>query len=294
MAQLVNKRTLGDTTEQAPGLASHLGRLFLTWKGAGNDNLNILFSSDDGNSFGGTVTYGDASDQGPALAASEQDGLWLAWKGSGNDNLNIARVELGGDTAGGFWIEPDLVDKVVLNELSSAGPAFAYHDTERCLGWKGSGNDNLNMMRAGANGPAGGPKITYGDASDRAPALADHNGVLFMAWKGSGNENVNVARAPVSTTGMGTDLTDKVTLGDTTEQGPALASNGTVLCLAWKGAGNDNLNVLFSADGRSWGGKTTFGDASDRQPALARHGNRLLLAWKGSGNENLNVAEVVP
>ena len=64
--------------------------------------------------------------------------------------------------------------------------------------------------------------------------------------------------------------------------------------MAWKGSGNDNLNVLFSADGRSWGGKTTFGDASDRQPALARHGNRLLPAWKGSGNENLNVAEVVP
>ena len=46
---LVNKRILEDTSEQGPSLASHDGRLFIAWKGSGNDNLNVapvgLFSN---------------------------------------------------------------------------------------------------------------------------------------------------------------------------------------------------------------------------------------------------------
>ena len=291
MAQLVDKRILGDTTTHAPALASHLGRLFLAWKGAGNDNLNLMFSADDGRTFVGKVTVPDASTHGPALA-SGPTGLWVAWKGSGNDNLNVARAQLIGNTAGAFGIEPKLGDKTVVAQLSPVAPALAVHQDERMLSWKGLGNDHLNVMRGGASGPFGGPSIFFEDFSDRTPAVAVHNGSLFIAWKGSGNQNLNVARVPIGTTGVGVSLVDKRILGDTTEQGPALASHNGRLCLAWKGAGNDDLNVLTSSDGLSFGGKTTFGDASDSQPALAPHRGRLFMAWKGSGNQNLNVAEL--
>ena len=293
MAQLVAKRILGDTSTRGPALSSHLGRLFLAWKGAGNDNLNLMFSGDDGATFVGKVTVPDASTHAPALASGPQ-GLWVAWKGSGNDQLNVARAQLVGNTAGAFGIEPKLGDKTVLGHTSPVGPALAVHQNERVLSWKGLGNDNLNVMRGGTSGPFGGPSITYQDFSDRTPALAVHAGRLFLAWKGSGNQNLNVAVAPVGTTGMGTSVVDKRILGDTSEQGPALASHGGLLWLAWKGAGNDNLNVMTSADGLTFGGKTTFADASDSQPALASHRGRLFMAWKGSGNQNLNVAEVRP
>ena len=68
---------------------------------------------------------------------------------------------------------------------------------------------------------------------------------------------------------------NKVVLGDTSSQNPAIASLGGRLFIAWKGSGNDHLNVMFS-------------DTSDSQPSLAVHNAKLLIAWKGSGNDLRN------
>jgi hypothetical protein len=97
------------------------------------------------------------------------------------------------------------------------------------------------------------------------------------------------ARLPEAVEG----LEDKIVLGDTSDEGPTLASHGGRLFLAWKGSGNEQLNMMFSEDnGATFRGKMVFGDTSDLGPALVSHGRRLFLAWKGSGNENLNVAKV--
>lgn len=293
MTKLVNKQTLGDTSAQGPALASNEGRLFLAWKGAGNDNLNVMCSADDGSTFQGKVTSLDASDHAPVLT-SARSGLYIAWKGTGNENLNVGRVQLLANTAGAFWIEPQFVDKGTLDDTSTVGPGLAVNAGERMLAWKGAGNDNLNLRLIGAQGPpsSGFAKATFGDASDRRPAIASHRTELFIAWKGSGNENLNVARVEIGGGHIGDQLVDKVILGDTSTQGPSLVSHAHGLVLAWKGSGNDNLNVMFSDNGASFRDKTTFQDASDCAPALAVHNGRLFIAWKGSGNENLNVAEI--
>ena len=50
--------------------------------------------------------------------------------------------------------------------------------------------------------------------------------------------------------------TNKLTLGDTSPVSPSLASCNGLLYLAWKGDGNDNLNVMVSADnGATFGNK---------------------------------------
>jgi hypothetical protein len=36
-----HKFTSGETSSQAPALCAHSGELFITWKGDGNDNLNV-------------------------------------------------------------------------------------------------------------------------------------------------------------------------------------------------------------------------------------------------------------
>jgi hypothetical protein len=189
---LTDKVTLGDTSSTSPALASHQGRLFLAWKGSGNDNLNLMFSEDGGRTFVGKRIFGDTSDSAPALA-SHQGGLYLAWKGSGNDNLNVARVSFFQDTAGHFGIE-GLTEKVILRETSSTGPALVSHDERLFLGWKGSGNDNLNVNISYDRGRSFGEKRIFGDTSDTAPTLSLHAGGLFLGWKGSGNDNLNVAR----------------------------------------------------------------------------------------------------
>ena len=40
--QLVDKVTLGDTSTEAASIASFRGRLFIAWKGVGNNELNVI------------------------------------------------------------------------------------------------------------------------------------------------------------------------------------------------------------------------------------------------------------
>ncbi|QQE89513.1 hypothetical protein [Azotobacter chroococcum] len=248
---LEEKVVLGDTSEQAPALASHNGRLFLGWKGAGNDNLNLMFSDDNGATFKGKITFSDTSYHAPALA-SHNGRLFLAWTGRGDGNLNVAKVALFANTAGDFGIE-GLEGKVVLGDTSEQAPALASHNGRLFLGWKGAGNDNLNLMFSDDNGATFKGKITFSDTSYHAPALASHNGRLFLAWTGRGDGNLNVAKVALfanTAGGFGIEgLEGKVVLGDTSEQAPALASHNGRLFLGWKGAGNDNLNLMSSRDG---------------------------------------------
>jgi len=89
------------------------------------------------------------------------------------------------------------------------------------------------------------------------------------------------------------DLTNKVTLPDTSASSPALASLSGGLFLAWRGDGNDTLNVESSADnGHVFGHKFTLGETSPQSFALSAHTGELFVAWKGDGNDNLNVAKV--
>ncbi|MFF9627259.1 hypothetical protein, partial [Streptomyces griseosporeus] len=114
---------------------------------------------------------------------------------------------------------------------------------------------------------------------------------------GEGNEKLNVAKVTLigdTAGGFGiAGLEGKVVLGDLAGEAPALASHGERLFLAWKGAGNTHLNVMFSDNnGATFKGKRVFREVSTHTPALASHPGPLLLAWAGEGNEKLNVGKV--
>jgi hypothetical protein len=253
IAELEEKVTLGDTSNRAPALASHNGRLFLAWKRADDDNLNLAFSDDNGQSFRGNRTLTDTSHHAPALS-SHNGRLFLAWTGRGDGNLNVAKVALFANTAGAFGIE-GLEEAAILGDTSEQGPALASHNGRLFLAWKGSGNDNLNLAFSDDNGRTFPGKKTFSDSdtSHLAPALSSHNGRLFLAWTGRGDGNVNVAKVVLFANTAGAfgieGLEDKVTLGDTSEQAPALASYSGRLFLAWRGSGNENVNLACSRDG---------------------------------------------
>ncbi|GIG88017.1 hypothetical protein [Plantactinospora endophytica] len=243
--------TLGDSTDRSPALASHDGRLFLAWRGSGNNQLNLAFSTDAGRTFQGTTTLGDSSEHSPALV-SHGGRLLLAWTGRGNEQLNVARVVLIGNTAGGFGIE-GVEDKVVLDETSSDAPALASHNGRLFLAWKGSGNDNLNLKFSADNGASFHGTYTFSETSHHAPALASHGGRLFLGWAGRGDEKLNVARVVLIGNTAGAfgieGLDGKVVLDEISTQPVALASHNGLLFLGWKGEGEDKLNLRVSRTG---------------------------------------------
>jgi hypothetical protein len=202
---------------------------------------------------------------------------------------DLAAVRSMYDSIGG------LKNKVILNETSNNGPALAFHNDALFLAWRGSGNDNLSVIVSDDGGVTFHGKMISPESSDDAPALASHNGKLFLAFKGSGNDNMNVAI--VSRSGSGShdveQLSNKVTLGDTTDCSPAIASHNGNLYLAFKGSGNENLNVMVSTDnGVTFTRKHTSNETTTDSPTLVSSGGTLYIGWKGSGNENFSVASV--
>ena len=279
------KVTLGDTSPKSPSVASLNGRLYIAWKGDGNDFLNVMCSADNGLTFGGKFTSRETSPQAPGLCV-HNGLLFITWKGDGNDNLNVAQVNLSGNSVTGFS------NKVVLGDTSPVSPVLASFNGHLYIAWKGDGNNNLNIMYSANNGASFGGKYVSPETSPQAPGLAVHNGGLYITWKGNGNDNLNVAHVNVNGNTI-TGFTNKVTLGDTSPVSPALTSANGRLYLAWKGDGNDNLNVENSTNnGATFGSKYTSFEISPQSPALCTHNNRVYIAWKGEGNDNLNVASL--
>jgi hypothetical protein len=280
---IINKITLGDTSPAGPALASLNGRLYLGWRGDGNTFLNVMYSSDNGQTFGQKHTSSERSSHAPALCAHNGK-LYTAWKGDGNDNLNVAEVIINGNNITG------LSNKVTLGDTSPVGPTLASLNGRLYLGWRGDGNTYLNVMYSSDNGRTFGNKHTSSERSDHAPSLCSHNGKLFISWKGDGNDHLNVAEVIINGTTIAS-LSNKTILGDTSLVGPTLTSFNSKLYLGWRGDGNTYLNVMNSSDnGHSFGYKITSQERSTEAPVLCVHNGNLFIAWKGDGNDNLNVA----
>jgi hypothetical protein len=253
----VEQRLTWGDTGNAPALAHHNGRLAMAWTGSGNKKLNVAYFDDKNRAFIDKVTFNDeTSDHAPALT-SHNGNLYLAWTGRGNDHPNIARV-----------VGSQLQGKVVLQDEEVDGaPALASHDGRLFLAWRGN-NDHLNLRMSRDDGATFPDKKTFEDSSDAGPALASHADSLFMAWRGSGNEQLNVAKANLIRGGFLGEggLVEKVVLEEISELAPTLASYNGMLFLAWKGEGEDLLNLRVSRDGtfQAPADPWVFCDLSDR------------------------------
>jgi hypothetical protein len=248
------------------------------------------------------------TESSPTLAV-HADRLLIAWKGV-IERLNVAMVQetrlLGIDGKETSLLGIDGVEGIErwdwLADTTESAPALASHNGVLVLAWRfGSGGDNqLKLAFSWDLGDTGIPfqaKTTLAESSEHSPALASHAGRLFLAWTGEDNEKLNVAQVGLLDNTPGSlglqQLAGKVVLGDSSDAAPALASHNGRLVLAWKGSGNNQLNLAFSDDdGASFKVKTTLAEASSHGPSLASHKGVLVLAWKGSGNNQLNLAQV--
>lgn len=84
----------------------------------------------------------------------------------------------------------------------------------------------------------------------------------------------------------------KVTLSDTSTDGPSLASLNKVLYIAWKSYGNEYFSVKYSTDnGRTFQVGCTSSEKTPSAPSLAAHNGNLYIAWR-DGHSRLYVAQV--
>lgn len=192
-------------------------------------------------------------------------------------------------------------------ETSSDGPALAVLGDRLYIAWVGSGNDHLNIMPSvdlgnrvlGFDSNAK-VVIEYGESQQvqslGGPGLtATRDGHLVLAWTHNGG---GVLGPNASHDMFGIYFDQGLnragflsSLGDTSDDGPAVAywANGNGLNTAWKGSGNNHLNVMHDMDPAS---KFVSQETSPYRPALCTAdwpNFTLYLAWTGEGDGELNL-----
>jgi len=258
----------------------------------------------------------ETSDHSPSMAFFEGR-LFIAWKGSGNDTLNVAFSQL---LNPGVRPVFDLERKHISAETSDNAPALAFHRGALFIAWKGSGNDNLNLMYSDVF-----PGVSFRtdlkhisqETTQKAPTLASHRRKLFIGWMGTDSLNFNhLNSAEVQFSPDGTRIAGfapkQVLPGTDSEHGPAMLSYGeqdffggavqSSLFMAWHEGASGALIVEASDSGLDFQPpQFVENETTDRSPALSSNtilgapavfSGDLFIAWKGSGNENLNVARV--
>ena len=83
----------------------------------------------------------------------------------------------------------------------------------------------------------------------------------------------------------------RVTLGDYSNVGPALATLNNTLLLGWVGAGNNFLNFMRSNNGVAFSDKVVLSDVTAVTPGLSSFRDKFVVAWIGIGNNYLNVMQ---
>jgi Peptidase A4 family len=126
-------------------------------------------------------------------------------------------------------------------------------------------------------------------SSSQRYSIASFNGILYIAWTSYDN-HLNLAFSTTNQLQFGGNYFSN----ETSTAGPVICVHNNQLYIAWKGNGNDNLNVAvvdMDAEGNISGfsNKNTLGETSPFAPALTSFNQNLYLSWTGDNNNQLNV-----
>lgn len=248
--------------------------------GPSGGSLNLMFSKDQGQSFGNKVTF-ERSRQQPALAfQTGPDRLVVGWTGT-DDQVNV-------------FVAPDK-KKQSFERSGPCGPALGVGGGRVFLGWKGI--DDRPNCRSSSNGFDFGAKFTSAADGPResTPGVAFGRNMVYVSWVGPDNRlrliHLRPADPPVEVPCPMHHLPAPVMTG---HQGTAaLAFANDRLLIAWSGYDPPHklhlLALHVAADGtvppqdinarmlHDWTNDTTG-------PALAcdQVSGRLYLAFTGA------------
>jgi predicted heme/steroid binding protein len=282
-ARFTNKVTLEAISPDSPSIESHNGHIYIAWKGDRSSNINVICSSDNGRTFGGTFNSQDTSSQAPALC-SHNGMLFISWTCVKTCYLNVARVTLAGSSITG------LSNKITLPFASAVRPSLASFNGALYIAWKGSHNDRFSLMYSNDSGETFGNKCDFAENLTHGLGLAAHGKNLYIAWKGERNDRLIVALVQFSPDAI-VGLTNKVILPDISPDSPSLLSLRERIYICWRGDVNKNLNIGYLINnGSIFGGKYKSPETSRHAPALCAHNGVVFISWIDLDNGHINIA----
>jgi hypothetical protein len=169
---------------------------------------------------------------------------------------------------------------------SNSGPSAAVFQGNWCVSWRG-GDNAINILQE--NGPFGGAAETFtsSELTISDPSLFTDGNTLFVCWTGT-NTSLNVAQVPGFA--QGNQLTNKITLNETSNSGPSAIFFQGNWYVSWRG-GDNAVNVLQVIPTTGQVSKLTSSELTISDPSLFTDGNTLFVCWTGS-NAEMNTAQV--
>lgn len=264
----------GIGSSSGPSLAVFARKLFMAWRGAGNDDGVYLSSSGDGKSWAAQLKVpAIGSSAGPSLAAFASK-LFMAWKGAGDDD----GIYLSSSVDGRGWSGQQKIPDIG----SAAGPALTRLGDKLFMAWRGAGKDQGIYWSSSRDGRswAAQQKIS-GTGSSMGPCLTVFGGKLFMAWRGAGDDQGLYWSS--SADGQSWSGQQKIP-GVGSSVGPSCAEFGKRLVMAWKG---DEDGIYWSKfNWAAWTPQQKIPDiGTSSRPSLSAFQQLLFAAWKGAGDD---------
>jgi hypothetical protein len=280
--------TSGEQTPSTFGMASLGEMVFIAFRGEQN-HLDIIYSTNNGNSFGNKLTSNETTPEGPALVMNGAT-LIVAWTGVHNNCINVAQVDYSGTT-------PKLTNQVTLPWTSTSGPALASLNGTVYLAWKGSDNF-ITLASSTDNGATFSAPFQSRETTSNSPSLATEldfvkGSTLLMAWKGEKDDSLNVASVSTANN-VPTGIVNPIVVpSEATSQNPAIGVMSNVVFLAWKDSKDDHLSVMQSTDnGQSFFNKVTSSERSPSGPTLCNMFDvKVLVGWRGE-EDHVDLAPV--
>lgn len=192
--------SLGNTTQYAPALCWWVKELFMAFTGE-DQHLNVvpLVFDDNGWEFPHERQFvsAETSEYEPSLAwRPAPNRLYMAWTGEGDGELNVMYCQ------GGSWSDPPphipyfygSTKHTISQETSEAGPSIYVVGPSVLLAYRGSGNNNINLLHLDAdNNFEVQSKRTSGHTTPHKPAYASFWDRHWIAYTGD-DEHLYLAR----------------------------------------------------------------------------------------------------
>jgi len=275
---------------RGPGLAALGKTLYAAWKGVSGDDS--LYYSNGPDAVG--IIPGNSS-ACPSLAAFTPAGqtrpkLFAGYKGQPGD-MRVFVSSFDGQN----WAQ-----QIVLGSNSSIGPSLAVFQKKLYAAYKGEHSDQRAFVISTSDGTSWDTEqeIT-GIATSTGLALAaytppGHAEKLFGAFKGMWvDDRIFVSFMDAHGTWdqpkqvFTSAAESSIVLTSETSSSVALATLNDVLYLAYKGKDTEDIYVIASSNGVSWGGaKRVSGAMSSVGPSLTSFDGKLYLAHKGGGTDS--------
>jgi hypothetical protein len=286
----------------SPAIAVDGQSIYVVWQDnvPGSDMSDEIYfkKSDDGGitwTAGKRLTNNRVSTQLPAISVNGLN-IYVTWQDYDLKNQNYEIYFKKSDDGGDTWTPRR---RLTYTMDQSLAPAIAAEGSNVYVVWEdyrpGIGHFQLYFKKSDDEGATWTTKrLTWNAGDSFFPAMAVNGSNIYVVWQdyrlGNGNYEIYFKK---SNDGGVTWMTERLTNNTGSSERPAIAADGSNICVVWQDStsGNDDIYLNKSGDGGvTWTTKRLSNNAGNSlYPAIAIDGLNIYVVWQDITSGNFEI-----